>query len=135
MGLFELPMEVAGKDLELRKRLERKPQVQNRCCFPIRNNARLESIKYRGLKIIMKILLVESRAGCNAYVDVSRELDRMTINAVQEVLQRSREASSVHPLGTWYTRRCDLSVLVSGGKIQDIPTYACRVHPYACAAP
>jgi hypothetical protein len=41
MGLFELPMEVAGKDLELRKRLERKLQDQNRCCIPIRNNARL----------------------------------------------------------------------------------------------
>lgn len=59
----------------------------------------------------------------------------MTIMGVQQISQRSRKASSVHPLETWYTRRYDLSVLVLRGKIQDIPTYVCRVHPYACAAP
>lgn len=43
MGLFELPVEVAGKDLELMKRRERNLVVKRRCCIPIHNNVMTEN--------------------------------------------------------------------------------------------
>lgn len=49
-------------------------------------------------------------------------------------LRLRRKASSVRPPETWYTHRCDLSVLATRGESR-IPTDACRVRPYACAAP
>lgn len=70
-------------------------------------------IAYTNWKIITTPLLVESRVDCNAYID------RMTINAIQEIRrcsQRSRAANSVPLPETWYTHRCNLSVLASWRK-------------------
>lgn len=44
MGLFELPLEVAGKDLELIKGREKNLLVKSRCCIPIHNNAMTETL-------------------------------------------------------------------------------------------
>lgn len=72
MGLFKLPVEVAGKDLERMKRQEWNLLVKSRCWIPIHNNAMTENLLRTQIgNIIMTYLLVESRVDCNAHVDTS----------------------------------------------------------------